>query len=90
MVQTVTVTVQKEAYDLAENLVKFLAEIKKALGDGWQPGQDLPVLFSALLADLVPALQAIPKMDAAKKEDFKAFIRAFELAASDAAFLFLG
>jgi hypothetical protein len=49
-----------EAVDVAgEKLANFLKAVDKAIEDGWQAGQDLPVLLSAAVVDLVPAIASM-------------------------------
>lgn len=86
MVQDVTVKVSKEAYELGEGLKKFVLSIKGALADGWQPGQDIPVVLTAALSDLVPAVQGVEKVKEEVKEDLEAFVSALVLPAKEMAF----
>lgn len=89
MVQDVTVQVSKESYELGQGVVKFLAALKQALKDGWQPGADLPVLLNAAILDLVPGFQGVEKLGLEKQENLKAFVTAYSLSGVDAAFLFV-
>ena len=77
----VSVKVTKEAYELADGLRKFVLDIKGALADGWQPGQDLPVVSSAAMADLVPAVQGVDKLGEESKADLLGFINGLVLPA---------
>lgn len=77
----VSVKVTKEAYELADGLKKFVLDIKGALADGWQPGADLPVVLSAALADLVPAVQGVEKLGDEAKADVQGFINGLVLPA---------
>lgn len=85
----INVEVSKEAHELGQGLVKFASAVKLALADGWQVGQDIPVLITAAIAGLVPALQGADKIPLEIKEDLEAFIRGVGLSAIDLAFLFL-
>lgn len=78
--------VSKEAYELADGVKKTILDIKKALEDGWQPGQDLPAVLSAVMVDLVPAVQGIDKMSVEMTEDTEAFVTAFLLPFKSLAF----
>lgn len=74
-----TVRVSQEADKLATGIVSLVAEVKKALADGWQPGADLPVVLQAVLVDLVPAVQSVSALGAEAKADLEAFASAFAL-----------
>lgn len=76
--ETVTKTVQvsKETSELLEGLTKFAITVKGALKDGWQVGQDLPVVLASALGDLAPALQgmeAIP-LEVKQSKEFAAAV----------------
>lgn len=88
-VQSVEVQVSKEAYELAQKLVQFVAESKKALDDGWQLGSDLPVVLAAVMQDLIPAIQSLNAVAPGFQENPKAFVQALELGLTDMAFVFL-
>jgi len=75
----VNLKVSKEAYELGMGIAKTITAIQSALKDGWQPGQDLPVLMQALMADLVPAIQGIEKLADESKESQLAFFTAWAL-----------
>lgn len=53
----VEIELPKEAYELAKGLGAFGAAVKAALADGWQIGQDMPVIITAAVANVVPALE---------------------------------
>lgn len=89
MVQEIPVKVSKEAYELGQGIKKFIRDIKGALADGWQPGNDLPVILAATLADLIPALQGVEKLGSEIKENESAFISAFLQSTIDITFLFI-
>lgn len=78
--------VSKEAYELSSGLKKAIEDVQKALADGWQPGQDLPVMLQALMMDIVPAVQGVDKMGAEMVEDTEAFVTAFLLPFKSLAF----
>lgn len=80
-----TVKVSKEASELGDGLVKIVAEVKKALGDGFQPIGDSVAIGNAVYHDLVPAVQGFEKMSDELKESKTAFMRAWTLAGIDMA-----
>lgn len=85
----VSVKVTKEAYELSVGLKKFVLDVKQALSDGWQPGQDLPVVMQAAVMDLVPAVQGLESLGAEQKEDLEAFVTALSLPMKELAFSLL-
>lgn len=54
--------VLKESYELGEGLAKLVLAVKKALEDGFQPGQDLPVFVTAALTELPKMVDGLDKM----------------------------
>jgi hypothetical protein len=78
--------VSKEAHELAEGIANTVLSIQKALSDGWQPGQDLPIILNAVLLDLVPKIQGIEKLGSEKEENLEAFVTAFLLPVKKLAF----
>lgn len=89
MSQVISVQVQKEAYELGQGVAKFVGDLKQALSDGWQPGQDLPAILQATMADLIPAIQGVEKLGPELKENSKAFVNSFALSGIDMAFVFV-
>lgn len=89
MVVDLNVKVSKEAHELADGMANCVLAIKKALADGWQPGQDLPVVLSAVMTDLVPAVQGVDKLAGEQKENITAFVTAFTLGGVKVAGAFL-
>lgn len=75
--------VSKEAYELGQGLAKFVGAFKQALEDGWQTGQDLPVILSSAMADLVPGFQGADKISLEMKEDVTKFSRGVGLCVID-------
>jgi len=69
--------VSKEIYEAAQGLGKFGLAVKQALADGWQLGQDLPVVMASALSELVPGLQGIEKAADEVKEDALASVDGF-------------
>lgn len=74
----VEVQVSQQTYETLKGLAKFIAAVKGPLSDGFQIS-DLPVLISAAVADLVPALNGSDKISSEYAEDPAAFVRAVEL-----------
>jgi len=75
--------VSKEAYELAQGLVKFVGAVKAALKDGWQLGSDMPVVVAAAFSELVPAINGATEIPAEYKEDPAAFVNAFVASSGD-------
>lgn len=84
-----SVEVSKEASELADALVKVVASAKEALKDGFQVGQDLPAVVVANMGDLLKGIEGVDQLDEELKEDASAFVRAWALAGSDVAGLWL-
>ena len=55
----VEVKVAKETHEAVSGLVKFVAAAKGAADDGWNAGDDIPVVLNSLMAELIPALQGV-------------------------------
>lgn len=68
--------VSKESRELGKGMNAFIAKTRLALADGWQPGQDLPLIMSAAIADLVPAVQGVELVAGELEENRKAFLMA--------------
>lgn len=60
--------VAPEMYALGQGLTKFHAAIKQALADGWQAGQDLPVVLASAVGDLAPVLQGVSALKDEEKD----------------------
>jgi len=86
---TIETEVSKEAYELAQGLGKFAVAIRDAVKDGWQTGEDLPLLVASALTDLVPSAAGAEKLGDEAKEDPFAFGKAFALAGTDIAQSFI-
>lgn len=84
----VEISVSKESYELAQGSVKVVKALKEALKDGFQPGQDVPAIVSAVIADLIPAVQGMDQVALESQEDEKAFVQAFVLSAVDMLYVF--
>lgn len=85
----VKVEVSKEAYEVAIGLGQMVAAIKTALADGWQAGTDVPVIVSAAITNLVPAVDGLDKVGAELKEDPEAFVKAVSIGLAEAVGAFL-
>ena len=85
----VTVKVPKETYALEQGLVAFVGACKQALADGFQVGQDLPVIISAALADLLPAVAGVGALPEEAKGDLPAMINVGGLLVGDLAKVFM-
>lgn len=85
----VKVKMPKEAYELEQGIVKFVAACKAALDDGFQPGQDLPVLLTAAIASLMPAIDGVHKLPEEVLGDIPAMIGLGGLLAADLAAIFI-
>jgi len=75
----IEVTCSKETYELGKGVAEFIGAIKVALADGWQLGNDMPVIISAALATLVPAVDGVTKVKEELAQDKKAFLNAASL-----------
>lgn len=58
-VMDVMTTVSKETYEMGEALVLILKAVKKAQEDGWQAGQDLPVIITTVVANLGEVMDGV-------------------------------
>lgn len=78
MVKDITVKVEQNTYAFGVLLVKFVGEIAKLAKDGISIG-DLPAAMSAVMSELIPALQLVQTLPADQKEDLEAFLMALEV-----------
>lgn len=69
MLKQKTIEVPEAVDAFGEKLKNFCLALDKAIEDGWQMGQDLPVLMSAAITELVPAISQVK----AAGEDLKAY-----------------
>lgn len=83
------VEVSKEFSELLDALVAIAAATKAALADGFQPGQDIPVVVAAAWAKLPEAVAGIDKIGAEIALEKVAALKAASLAADDLVALFL-
>lgn len=59
----VEVEVCKEIHEIAEALAKIAVATKAALKDGFQAGQDLPVIVTEAFVQLPKAIEGLDKLD---------------------------
>ena len=50
-------TLPKEIYEVGTCIQNILVNTGKALQDGWQPSQDLPVILSSAFVGLIAAIE---------------------------------
>jgi hypothetical protein len=65
----VTVDVPKETQELVQAIVEVVKAAKLALADGFQPGQDLPVIAVAAFQNLLAGVQGIAQLPEEAKAD---------------------
>lgn len=85
---TVEVEVSKEAYELMDGIKKVVESVKKALADGWQPGQDVPTILMESLTALVPAVAGAESIGSEAKEELEAFVTGLGIKSKEIGFLF--
>jgi hypothetical protein len=78
----VTVEVTKEMYELGKGVAVIVDAVMAAVKDGFQPGQDLPVIAVKAFGEMA-AIEGIDKIGAEMKEDPAAFATAMGLTLSD-------
>lgn len=81
----VTVVVEEKAYEVGQCLVSIVSKAKAALADGFQPGQDIPVILAGSVADLLKIIGDMGSLPAESKENAGAFRKALVLSADDIA-----
>jgi len=77
------VEVPKEMHELMVGLAKIVKASKLALKDGFQPGQDLPAVLVAAVAELPAMVGGLDKLPEEAKEDVAGFIKAGVLGVSE-------
>ena len=77
---TKSVEVSKELSELGDGLAGMVGAVRAALADGWDTSSDVPVIVTAALAHLAPAVSGLDKLDDEWKEDRGAFMAAAGLA----------
>jgi len=73
---TKTVEMSKEMNELLVGVADVVGAVKQAMADGWQPGQDLPVIVMSAIAILPPAIQGVDQIKGEFAEDKAAFVAA--------------
>lgn len=86
--KVVEVQVTKEAYELAEGLKQIVMAIQEATTDGWQTTQDLPVIITKAITNLVPAIAGAEKISEEAKEELEAFATGLMIKSKEIGFLF--
>jgi hypothetical protein len=86
--KTIEVPVAAATFDLGSHLGKFIAAVKQAVADGWQPGADLPAVISSAVEELVPAVADLQKLGD-EVADKQAFANALFLSLSPVVFGFI-
>jgi hypothetical protein len=81
--QMIEVEVAKEMYELGMGLAQVIDAVKQAMADGWQPGQDIPVIVVQAIAIIPPALAGVDQIKNELSEDKGAFISAVALPIAD-------
>jgi hypothetical protein len=85
----VSVSVEDKSYDVGQAVVQIVKAAKDALADGFQPGQDIPVILTSAISQLVTILGDAPSIPVESSDDLAAFIKSWSLAGLDIAALFL-
>ncbi len=83
--KVVQVEVSEKAYALGQALTELVKVSKQALADGFQAGQDVPVIVLAAASQVVKVVEGINAAGDELKEDQAAFIAALGLSAKDLA-----
>lgn len=76
----VEVEVPKESYELANGLAKILKAAKDAAADGWQSGQDLPVVLLEAFKELPGMISGFSDVGAEFKADKGKLLLALSIA----------
>ena len=82
------IEVTKEANELAESLIGLVKSGKKSLADGFQAGQDLPVILQENLLQLMVGLEGMDLLGEEYEKARTAFLRAWLNAGLEIASLF--
>ena len=78
----VELEVAKEAHELVQGVVELVKAVKEAMKDGFQVGQDLPVIVAAAVQKLPPAIDGLDKLGDELK-DPGSFAKAMVVGAAD-------
>lgn len=79
--EIVPVEVESAGYHVMLGLAKVAAAVKQSLADGFQPGQDLPAIVVAAVAELPALVQHAQGVPAAFAEDKVGLIKGVNLGA---------
>jgi len=72
----VVLPVAKETYELGLGMVKFLMALKVALEDGFQVGDDIPIIINEALTTLIPSIEGFEDIAKEIEENRGEFINA--------------
>lgn len=78
--EVISIEVEKATYELGLGAGQFVADLVKALGDGFQPVKDTIAIGAAALADLLPVASNFAQLPVELKEDGAAFAAAWAAA----------
>lgn len=70
------IEVPKELHEVNVAVLNVLKAVKTALADGWQIGQDLPIIVTAAIANLPPAIDGFEKIADEVKENMPGTVNA--------------
>lgn len=87
--EMISIEIENSGYKLVKSFAKIGEAVKQALADGWQPGQDLPVIVTAAISELGTMAIAVPQIAPDAKEDLVGFIKGVNLGAYDIADIFV-
>jgi hypothetical protein len=83
--KNVEVELEDSGYQVMQGLAKIVAAVKQAMKDGFQPGQDLPAIVVAAVAELPGVVQNAQAVPADLAEDKLLVIKGVNLGAYDVA-----
>lgn len=75
--------VSKEAHELALAVCNVVRAVKAAMADGFQAGTDLPLIITAAITQLPPAIEGLDKIIDEAKESPLALAKAVSLPVLD-------
>jgi hypothetical protein len=85
----VEVEVSEHSYKLGQGLGVLVKNAQEAVADGFQFGTDVPVIVAQSLPTIMEAVKNISEVGMESKEDLTAFLKAWMLAGTDIAGLFV-
>jgi len=83
-IKTVAVQVSANTFEAAARVTAFVKAAKKALEDGFKPGDDLDPLIAAATANLIPLAGSLWGIAAEFKQDKEAFAAAIMIGIKNA------